>query len=110
MQNNTYVLLSILVMAVVTALLRCLPFFVFGGKRSTSPFITYLGRYLPYAMMGMLVIYCYKSVSFASAPFGAPELIAGAAVVLMHKWKHSTLLSILGGTVLYMVLVQIVFG
>ena len=65
MQNNTYVLLSILVMAVVTALLRCLPFFVFGGKRSTSPFITYLGRYLPYAMMGMTIV--YQNIVFAIA-------------------------------------------
>lgn len=109
MQNNTYVLLSILVMTVVTALLRCLPFFVFGGKRSTSPFITYLGRYLPYAMMGMLVIYCYKSVSFASSPFGAPELIAGAAVVLLHVWKRNSLLSIGLGTACYMLLIRFVF-
>jgi len=108
-QNNTYVLLSILVMAIVTALLRCLPFFVFSGKRSTSPFVTYLGRYLPYAMMGMLVVYCYKSVSFDAAPFALPELIAGAAVVLLHVWKRNSLLSIGLGTACYMLLIRFVF-
>ena len=59
--------------------------------------------------MGMLVVYCLKSVSITKAPHGLPEFLAIAAVVLVHKWKHNTLLSILGGTLLYMVLVQVVF-
>ena len=77
MNDPLHSILIIAVMAVVTALLRCLPFFIFSGKRSTSPFVAYLGAYLPYAMMGMLLIYCFKGVSFSAAPFGAPELLAG---------------------------------
>ena len=101
--------LIIAVMAVVTALLRCLPFFIFSGKRSTSPFVAYLGAYLPYAMMGMLLIYCFKGVSFSAAPFGAPELLAGLVVVGLHIWKRNSLLSIGLGTVCYMLLIQFVF-
>ena len=102
-------ILIIAVMAVVTALLRCLPFFIFSGKRSTSPFVAYLGAYLPYAMMGMLLIYCFKGVSFSAAPFGAPELLAGLVVVGLHIWKRNSLLSIGLGTVCYMLLIQFVF-
>ena len=64
---------------------------------------------LPYAIMGMLIIYCFKDVHFLSYPWGLPELLAGLFVILAHKWKHNLLLSIGGGTVLYMVLVQAVF-
>ena len=109
MNETLHAILLIAVMAGVTALLRCLPFFIFGGKRSTSPFITYLGAYLPYAMMGMLLVYCYKNVSLTSAPFGAPELIAGLGVVGLHVWKRNSLLSIGLGTLCYMLLVQFVF-
>ncbi len=109
MGTNLHAALTIAVMAVVTALLRCLPFFVFGGKRSTSPFVAYLGKYLPYAMMGMLLVYCYKGVSLTSAPFGMPELLAGLVVVLLHVWKRNSLLSIGLGTACYMMLVQFVF-
>ena len=90
-------------------LLRFLPFFVFGSGKETPKFITYLGKYLPYAIMGMLVVYCLKGISFVTAPHGLPELIAVAAVVLLHLWKRNTLLSIGGGTVLYMILIQVVF-
>jgi len=101
--------LMIAVMALVTAALRFLPFLIFGKKRATPPLISYLGQVLPYAVMGMLVVYCLKDVSFVNAPFGIPELIGCAVVALLHIWKRSTLLSIGAGTVCYMLLVQFIF-
>ena len=77
--------------------------------KRTPPFVVYLGKVLPAALIGMLVVYCLKDVQIASAPHGLPELIAGAAVVLLQAWKRNSLLSILAGTLLYMVLVQTVF-
>ena len=99
----------IAVMALVTMLLRFLPFLIFGENRKTPKLITYLGRVLPYAIMGMLVVYCLKGVTPLAYPYALPELLACAAVVLLHIWKHNTLLSIAGGTALYMLLVQAVF-
>lgn len=107
--TNVQYALMVLVMAAVTAAIRFLPFLVFNGKRETPAFITYLGRVLPYAVMGMLVVFCFKSVSFLKAPFGVPELIAGAVVVGLHAWRRNTLLSILSGTAIYMLLIQLVF-
>ena len=95
------------VMALTTAALRFLPFLVFTKK--TPPFVVYLGKVLPAALIGMLVVYCLKDVQIASATHGLPELIAGAAVALLQKWKRNSLLSILAGTLLYMVLVQTIF-
>lgn len=97
------------VIALVTAGIRFLPFFIFGGKRETPKYIMYLGRVLPYAIMGMLVVYCLRGISFVSAPHGLPELISCAIVVAVHAWKRNTLISILSGTVCYMLLVQLVF-
>ena len=99
----------IAVIALVTAALRFLPFFIFSESRKTPPLVTYLGQVLPYAIMGMLVVYCLKDVSFVSGSFGIPEAIGCAAVALLHIWKRNTLLSIGAGTVLYMLLVQLVF-
>lgn len=104
--NRHYEILLIAVVALVTMGLRFLPFFVFGGGKETPKFISYLGKYLPYAIMGMLVVYCLKGVSFINAPYGIPELICVAAVVGLHLWKRNTLLSIAGGTILYMILIQ----
>ena len=101
--------LTIAVVALVTALLRFLPFLIFGENRTTPPLITYLGQVLPYAIMGMLVIYCLKDVSFVSGSFGIPELISCAVVALLHIRKRNTLLSIGAGTLCYMLLVQLVF-
>lgn len=95
------------VMAAVTALLRFLPFLIFRGERKTPAYISYLGQVLPQAIIGMLVIYCLKDVSFAAAPFGLPELIAAAAVVLLQIWRRSSLVSILSGTALYMLLIRL---
>ena len=101
--------LIIVVAGAVTLLLRFLPFLIFGGKRETPPFVVYLGKVLPYAIMGMLVIYCLRGISFTAAANFLPELIACAVVVLAHVWKRNTLLSIISGTVCYMLLVQVVF-
>lgn len=95
--------------AVITAILRFLPFFIFGGKRKTPEFITYLGKVLPFAIMAMLVVFCLKNVSITEFPHGIPELISVGAVVLLHIWKRNTLLSIIGGTVLYILLINFIF-
>ena len=107
--NKLHSLLIVVVAALVTVLTRFLPFWIFGGKRKTPEWILRLGTALPCAIMGMLVIYCLKDISFLSAPYGIPELLGCAAVVLLHVWKRNTLLSIGGGTLLYMLLLQFVF-
>ena len=107
--NNTHAILTIAVCALVTAGLRFFPFLIFGENRKTPPVIAYLGQVLPFAIMGMLVVYCLKDVSFIRAPFGIPEAIGCAAVAGLHVWKRSPLLSIGGGTIVYMLLVQFVF-
>ena len=107
--NNLHAALLIAVVALVTIALRFLPFLVFGENRRTLPLIAYLGQVLPYAIMGMLVVYCLKDVTLTTAPFGIPELIGCAVVALLHLWKRNTLLSIGAGTVCYMLLVQFIF-
>ena len=97
----------ILVMSLATVLLRLLPFMVFRDR--TPAYVTYLGRVLPPAIIGMLVIYCLKDVSLAVRPFGLPELIASACVIGAQVWKRNSLISILAGTVIYMALIQLVF-
>lgn len=109
MSMELHSFLLIMVCGIVTAALRALPFLLFPTGKETPPLIRYLSGVLPSAVMGMLVVYCLKSVSITKAPHGLPEFLAIAAVVLVHKWKHNMLLSILGGTLLYMVLVQVVF-
>lgn len=93
----------------VTMATRFLPFLIFGEKRKTPPVIEYLGTVLPCAIMGMLVVYCLKDVSFLASPFGLPEIISCVVVAALHVWKRNSLLSIGGGTVCYMLLVQLVF-
>lgn len=107
--GNTYLLLSIFVIAAITAALRFIPFAVFSANRKTPKIILYLGKFLPYSIMAMLVVYCLKSVNLMAAPFGIPEFIGVLIVVLLHIWKRNTLLSIAVGTACYMLLVQIVF-
>ena len=101
--------MMIAVIALVTAALRFLPFWIFNENRKTPPMITYLGQVLPYAIMGMLVVYCLKDVSFTDAPFGIPEAIGCAVVTVLHIWKRNTLLSIGAGTICYMLMVQFLF-
>ena len=101
--------LLVVISALVIAATRFLPFLIFGEKRKTPPVVEYLGTVLPCAIMGMLVVYCLKDISFLSSPYGLPELIACAVVAALHVWKRNSLLSIGGGTVCYMLLVQFIF-
>ena len=107
MSTASHSAVLIAVMSAVTVLLRALPFLVF--RKKVPAYVSYLGRVLPPAIIGMLVIYCLKDTAITAAPFGAPELIAGALVVILQAWKRSTLLSILSGTAVYMLLIQLVF-
>lgn len=92
-----------------TMLTRFLPFLIFPADKPTPKYIKYLGKALPPAVFGLLIIYCLKNVSIFSSSHGFPEMIAITAVVLLHLWKRNMLLSIAGGTVCYMALVQLVF-
>lgn len=103
-------LLIILVVAVTTFFTRFLPFAVFPKNKEIPRVVQFLGKALPPAVIGMLVVYCFKALKVTAFPFGLPELLAGAAVVLLHIWKRNNLLSIGVGTILYMVLVQTVFA
>ena len=101
--------LAIAVIALVTALIRFLPFLIFNEKRKTPHIIEKLGALLPAAIMAMLVVYCLKGVSFTSPSGFLPELIATAVVAISYLIKRNTLISIILGTVAYMLLVQLVF-
>lgn len=103
-------LITIVVIMLGTMCTRFLPFIIFRSDKATPPFIDRLGKMLPYAVIGLLVVYCLKGVSFTSGSHGIPEFAAVLAVVILHLWKKNSLLSIGAGTVLYMVLVQGVFG
>lgn len=107
--TDTHALLMILVMAGVTFLLRILPFIVFPADKETPEIIVYLSKALPCAIMGMLVIYCLKGVTILEGSHGIPEMIALAVVFILHKWKHNSLLTISVSTIVYMLLVQLVF-
>ena len=109
MNHNLYAWITVAVIALVTAAIRFLPFLAFRGGRRIPRWIEKLGKALPAAMMGMLVVFCLKGISLSAAPYGLPEFLACVAVAALHVWKRNTLLSIAGGTVLYMVLVQMVF-
>ena len=101
--------LMVAVICAVTLLLRFLPFMIFRGERKTPEYVLWLGRVLPYAIMGILVVYCLRNVKITTSPYGLPELIACTAVALLHLWKHNSLLSIGGGTLIYMLL-PVIFG
>ena len=88
---------------------RFLPFVVFSSRRPTPKYVQYLGKVLPGAIFGLLVVYCLKDVSIINYSHGIPEAIAIVVTVLLHLWKRQMLLSIAGGTVVYMLLVQLVF-
>ena len=88
---------------------RFLPFLIFSEKRPTPRYVQYLGTALPAAIFGMLVVYCLRNVDLTAGGHGLPELIAIALTVALHLWKRQMLLSIAGGTVCYMLLMQMVF-
>ncbi len=106
--NDQQVILSVIVISVVTAAIRFLPFILFSGKE-TPKLITRLGESLPYAVMGMLVVYCLKDTEFQTTAQYVPQLISVIVVGVLYIWKKNTLLSILTGTICYMLLVQQVF-
>ena len=107
--NQSYYWAAAAVCALVTAGIRFLPFWVFRGGRPVPPAVEKLGRVLPYAIMGMLVVYCLKGVSFGALGGWLPSLIACLVTGILYVWKRNTLLSIICGTVCYMVPVQLVF-
>lgn len=105
----TQQIITVGVVVLGTMLTRFLPFLLFPAGKPTPKYIQYLGKVLPAAVFGMLVIYCLKNVSVFSGNHALPELISIAVVIALHLWKRQMLLSIAGGTVLYMLLVQFVF-
>ena len=108
--SNIQFILTIAVCAAATMLTRFLPFLVFGSRGGKVPeVVEYLGHVLPAAIFGMLIVYCLKGVSLTSGSHGIPEAIAIGVTVALHKWKHQTLVSIAGGTLCYVLLVQLVF-
>lgn len=102
-------IIIIAVVSVGTMLTRFLPFLLFPQGKPTPKYIRYLGKVLPPAVFGLLVVYCLKNVSVFSGSHGIPELIAIAVTAALHLWKKQMLLSIAGGTICYMLLVQLVF-
>lgn len=102
-------IITIAVIAAATMLTRFLPFFVFPAGKPTPRYVQYLGKVLPAAIFGLLVVYCLRNVNVLGGSHGLPELISIAIVVALHLWRRQMLLSIAGGTVCYMVLVQLVF-
>ena len=108
--DTIHSLIIVAMVALATQITRWTPFLLFSGDKKLPKVVEDLGRLLPPAMMGLLVVYCFKNVSWLSGSHGAPELLAVAAVVILHLWKKNVLLSIAGGTAVYMLLVQAVFA
>lgn len=102
-------IITIAICVLGTMLTRFLPFLIFSSKKPTPKYIVYLGKALPCVVFGMLVVYCLKNVSILSGTHGLPELLAIAVTAGLHLWKKNMLLSIAGGTIVYMLLVQLVF-
>lgn len=101
--------ITIIMIILGTMLTRYLPFILFPDGKPTPKYIQYLGKILPASVFGLLIIYCLKDVDVFSGGHGIPELISISAVVLLHFWKRQMLLSIAGGTICYMLLVQFIF-
>ena len=107
MYTNIEMIVFIFACGLGTFLTRVIPFIFLPDGKETPKIIIYLGRVLPAACMGLLIIYCLKDVTLLDYPYGLPEAIGIASVAILHKWKGNALLSIFGGTILYMVLVHI---
>lgn len=105
----TQQIITIALCTLATVLCRFLPFLIFSSKKPTPKFIQYLGKALPCATFALLVIYCFRNISFVSGTHGIPELIAVAVTVGIHLWRKQMMLSIAAGTICYMLLVQLVF-
>lgn len=109
MNVNTSDIMICAALAAGTIITRFLPFLLFPSGKKTPEYIEYLGKNLPYATIGLLVVYCLKGSSFATYPFALPEMITVAVIAVLHGWKRNSLLSIGTGTVLYMFLIQAAF-
>lgn len=103
--TTTQSIITIIAVVLGTMVTRFLPFLIFPEGKTPPVFIQYLGKVLPYAVISLLIIYCLKDVP-ASTTHGLPEAIAILFIIVLHKWKKNTLLSIAGGTILYVILVQ----
>lgn len=102
-------IIIILMCSLGTMLTRFLPFIIFKDNKPTPEYIKYLGKALPGAVFGMLVVYCFKNVNIMVSTHGIPEAIAVVVTVGLHLWRKNMLISIAGGTIFYMILVQFVF-
>jgi branched-subunit amino acid transport protein AzlD len=100
--------ITIAMVMLATQMTRFLPFAVFRADRPTPSYMKYLGRVLPMSVFGMLIIYCLRSVSLVSGSRGIPELVSLAVTMALHRWQRNMLLSIVGGTVCYMILIQLI--
>lgn len=100
---------AILLMAVITFGTRMVPFIFWGRDKVTPKYIIYIGNYLPPAIIAMLVIYCLRNTNLYVFPFGIPEAIGIITVAVLHIWKRNNLISILSGTIVYMIAVQVIF-
>ena len=109
MDDYGHALLIIFVMGLATLATRIVPPLIFGRGEKIPPYIVYLGKVIPYAAMGLLIVYCLKDVSLIETPHAAPEAIALVVVSGTYLWKRNTILSVTVGTVVYMLLAQLVF-
>ena len=109
MPDYKHALIVILVMGIVTLGTRILPVLIFGRGEKVPEYIVYLGKVVPYTAMGLLIVYCLRDVSFVSSPHGLPEILSLAIVSGTYLWKKNSILSVVIGTVVYMLLVQLVF-
>ena len=109
MMTLTQQIVTIAMVILGTMLTRFVPFFVFPAGKPTPKYVQYLGNVLPPAVFGLLIIYCLKNVSIFTGSHAIPELLAITLVIALHTWKRQMLLSIAGGTIFYMVLVQFIF-
>ena len=105
----TQQIVTIAMVILGTMLTRFVPFFVFPAGKPTPKYVQYLGNVLPPAVFGLLIIYCLKNVSIFTGNHAIPELLAITLVIALHTWKRQMLLSIAGGTIFYMILVQFIF-
>lgn len=105
--NFTQQLITILMVVLGTMMTRFLPFLIFPAGKPTPKYIKYLGKVLPGAVFGLLIIYCLKNVSILTGTHAIPELICIILVIILHYWKRQMLLSIAGGTICYMIMVQL---
>ena len=109
MMSLTQQIITIAMVVLGTMITRVLPLLVFPSGKPTPKYIQYLGKVLPAAVFGLLIIYCLKNVSIFTGSHAIPELLSIALVIVLHLWKRQMLLSIAGGTICYMLLVQFIF-